>query len=83
MSQLAAGFPPLDRKGPEGERALSFHEGRSPVEDEDSNPEDVLDQISMDEDEGSIQNPVALEGIVQDSGSYNSQFSSIQSLSRV
>ena len=81
MSQLAAGFPPLDRKGPEGETALSFHEGRSPEEDEDSSPEDVLDQISVDEGEGSTQNPV--RPIVQDSRSYNSQFSSIQSLSHV
>ena len=83
MSQLAAGFPPLDGKGPEGERALSFQEGRSPGEDEESNPGDVLDQISVDEGEGSTQNPVVLKGIVQDSGSYNSQFSSIQSLSHV
>ena len=56
---------------------MSFQEGRSPREDEDSNLEDVLDQISVDESEGSTQNPVALEGIVQDSGSYNSQFSSV------
>ena len=69
MSQLAAGFPPLDGKGPEGERALSFQEGRSPGEDEESNPGDVLDQISVDEGEGSTQNPVVLKGIVQDSGS--------------